>query len=133
LSSPETVVVAAVIEREGRVLICQRGHDGVHPLKWEFPGGKVDAGESPEAALERELQEELAIRASIGAEITHYRYRYDARPPILLVFYRVSDFEGEPDNRVFEQIRWEELGNLTAYDFLEGDVTFVGKLVRGEC
>ena len=55
-----TTVVAGILERDGRILICQRKADQAHPLKWEFPGGKVEAGEEPEAALQRELNEELA-------------------------------------------------------------------------
>lgn len=61
-----TVVVAAIIERGGLVLVCRRREDGAHPLKWEFPGGKVELGESPEDALRRELREELGIAAEIG-------------------------------------------------------------------
>ncbi|HME05992.1 MAG TPA: NUDIX domain-containing protein, partial [Bryobacteraceae bacterium] len=71
-----TVVVAAVIERDNRILIAQRRAGGAHALKWEFPGGKVNAGETPEDALQRELAEELAIRATIGPEILHYEYAY---------------------------------------------------------
>jgi 8-oxo-dGTP diphosphatase len=120
-----TTVVAAVIEREGRVLVGQRKPGGQHPLKWEFPGGKVEAGEAPEAALVRELSEELGIRARIEGEITRYEFQYAGRPRILLIFYGVVDFDGEPRNLDFEQLRWvarEELGQL---DFLEGDVDFV--------
>jgi mutator protein MutT len=120
-----TTVVAALIEREGRLLIAQRRPDGQHPLKWEFPGGKVEPEEAPEAALARELEEELKIQARIGREITRYEYQYSGRPPILLIFYRVVDFEGEPCNLVFEQIRWESPQRLGEYDFLEGDADFI--------
>jgi 8-oxo-dGTP diphosphatase len=120
-----TTVVAALIEREGRLLIAQRRPDGQHPLKWEFPGGKVEPEETPEAALARELEEELTIRARIGREITRYEYQYPGRPPILLIFYRAADFEGEPCNLVFEQIRWESPQRLGEYDFLEGDADFI--------
>lgn len=123
-----TTVVAAVIEREGRILIGQRKNAGHHPLKWEFPGGKVEPGETPEAATIRELQEELAIRARVDQEIMRYEYQYPSRPPILLIFYRVVDFAGEPENRDFEQIRWELPGRLTSYDFLEGDAEFIRSL-----
>ena len=123
-----TTVVAAVIERGGRVLIGQRKNIGHHPLKWEFPGGKVEPGETPEAATVRELAEELAIRAKLGAEIMRYQYQYPGRPPILLIFYRVVDFEGEPQNLDFEQIRWELPARLAAYDFLEGDAEFIRSL-----
>jgi 8-oxo-dGTP diphosphatase len=120
-----TTVVAALIEREGRLLIAQRRPDGQHPLKWEFPGGKVEPEETPEAALARELEEELTIRARIGREITRYEYQYPGLPPILLIFYRVANFEGEPCNLVFEQIRWESPQRLGEYDFLEGDADFI--------
>lgn len=126
-----TTVVAAVIEREGRVLIGQRKPSGRHALKWEFPGGKVEPGEAPEAALIRELGEELAIRARIGGEITRYEYQYPGRARILLIFYRVTEFEGEPRNLDFQQLQWVGRGRLAEYDFLEGDAEFL-RMFAGE-
>ena len=120
-----TTVVAAVIEREGRVLIGQRKPSGQHALKWEFPGGKVEPAETPEAALIRELGEELAIHARIDREIMRYEYQYPGRSRILLIFYRVLDFEGEPQNLDFEQIQWALPERLGDYDFLEGDADFI--------
>jgi 8-oxo-dGTP diphosphatase len=120
-------VVAAVIERDGRILICQR-KEGRHALKWEFPGGKVEPGESSSAALARELQEELHIEAAIGPLLHTETVRYSNGPPIHLEFYRVTEFSGEPVNVEFERILWEERSNLTAYDFLDGDISFVKKL-----
>jgi 8-oxo-dGTP diphosphatase len=123
-----TNVVAAIIERNGEILICQRRQDHAHPLKWEFPGGKVEPGELPTDALRRELDEELAIEAVIGPEVTRYEFSYPGKQAILLIFYRVSEFTGEPRNRVFAQIRWETPARLRDYDFLEGDVDFVRTL-----
>jgi len=123
-----TTVVAAIIERDGRILICRRRADGAHPLKWEFPGGKVEPGEQPVDALRRELLEELAIAANIGTEVTRYEYTYPGSKPILLIFYRVTEFSGEPHNRVFHEIAWDEPVRLCAYDFLDGDVEFVRTL-----
>jgi 8-oxo-dGTP diphosphatase len=120
-------VAAAVIERDGRVLICQR-KGGRHALKWEFPGGKVEAGETPQIALARELREELALDARIGDEIHRHQVRYGNGPLISLTFYRVTEFSGEPENLQFAQIVWEERRKLPEYDFLEGDVAFVRQL-----
>ncbi len=120
-----TTVVAAVIERDGHVLIAQRKRTGQHPLKWEFPGGKVEPGEAPDAAVVRELEEELAIHAQVEREITRYEYQYPGRSPILLVFYRVTEFAGEPKNLDFEQIAWALRESLRDYDFLEGDTEFI--------
>ena len=120
-----TTVVAAIIERDGWVLICQRKAGQRHALQWEFPGGKLEPGESLQAALKRELEEELAIRAAIGSEVTRYEYRYPGRDPILLVFYRVRDFEDEPVNIVFEKIVWEKPDRLRDYDFVDGDLDFI--------
>jgi 8-oxo-dGTP diphosphatase len=122
-----TTVVAAVIERDGRILIAQRDAASWHPLKWEFPGGKVEPDETAEEAVIRELQEELAIQARIHGEITRYEYQYPGRLPILLIFYRIVDFTGEPQNLQFEQIRWESPERLHEYDFLEGDKEFLLK------
>ena len=121
-------VVAAVIERDGRVLICQRKRGGRHALKWEFPGGKVELGEDSRDALVRELREELGIEARIGEEIDCHEVRYGDGPPIRLRFYRVTEFTGEPANLEFERIAWERKANLLGHDFLEGDVEFVRRL-----
>jgi 8-oxo-dGTP diphosphatase len=123
--SSAILVVAAVIQREGNILICQRQRGGRHELKWEFPGGKVEAGEMPEAALARELREELAIEAVIGKLLAQYEVQYGDGPLIHLLFYRVNEFAGEPVNLEFEQIAWVSPGRLDSYDFLEGDLPFL--------
>lgn len=126
-----TQVVAAIIQRDGRILICQRKAGGAHSLKWEFPGGKVEPGEEPAAALARELREELAITARIGPEITRYEYTYPGKKPILLIFFSVTEFAGEPENLVFEQIRWEPAAAFHSFDFLEGDTEINQRLAAG--
>jgi 8-oxo-dGTP diphosphatase len=118
-------VVAAILERDGRILICRRTLDQSHPLKWEFPGGKVEAGETPAAALTRELEEELGITGSVCEEMTRYEYAYPGKNPILLIFLRVTRFAGEPRNRIFHEIRWEPVECLGSFDFLEGDRRFL--------
>jgi 8-oxo-dGTP diphosphatase len=118
-------VVAAVIERGGRILIGQRKPGGRHALKWEFPGGKVEPGEDGRAGLARELHEELGIDAEIGDEIEAYNFRYGNGPETHLRFFRVTQFQGEPRNLDFAQIVWEQPARLPDYDFLEGDVDFV--------
>lgn len=123
-----TTVVAAIIERGGRILIGQRKNAGYHPLKWEFPGGKVEPGETPEAALIRELREELGIEARIDRRLLQYEFQYPQRSRILLIFYRVEDFDGDLVNLDFEEIRWEQAERLGAYDFLEGDADFIARL-----
>jgi len=118
------------MRRGGRILICRRTAVQAHALKWEFPGGKVEEGESPPQALGRELQEELDVRAGIGDEVERYEFTYAGKSPILLIFYAVSDFAGEPRNCVFEEIRWVAPCELTHFDFLEGDVEFVKRLAK---
>jgi len=123
-----TTVVAAVIERDGQVLIGQRPAGKRHALKWEFPGGKVEPGESAQDALRRELEEELAIQAVIGDSITEYEYAYPGRKPIRLIFFAVGEFTGNIENRVFQEVVWEARERLPSYDFLEGDLDFVRAL-----
>lgn len=123
-----TTVVAALIECEGRLLICRRRDTDPHPLKWEFPGGKTEPGETLPDALRRELREELEIEAQIGPEVTRYEFAYAGKEPILLVFFAVTKFSGEMRNRVFQEIVWEARAALPSYDFLEGDVAFVKRL-----
>jgi len=124
------IVVAAVIERDGRVLVGQRMSGKWHGLKWEFPGGKVEPDEAPAAALGRELTEELGISAEIGESIADYEYQYPGRSPIRLIFFAVTRFAGEIQNREYHDLRWEKRERLPEYDFLEGDVDFVRSLAR---
>src|SRR5258708_8105224 len=101
-------VVTAVIERaDRRLLICQRRHDDSSPLKWEFPGGKVEPGESLEQALARELEEELGIQGAAGELITRYSFAYPGKDPIELIFFRVRHFSGDPQNLIFHDLRWQ--------------------------
>jgi len=111
--------------RDGRILICRRRADQAHPLKWEFPGGKVEGGESPEDALRRELQEELGIEAALPSEMIRYTFAYPGKSPILLIFLLVAAWDGEVENRIFETMIWETPDRLRAYDFLEGDIPFL--------
>jgi 8-oxo-dGTP diphosphatase len=118
-------VVAGIFERDGRILICRRTARQSHPLKWEFPGGKVETGETPHQALVRELEEELAVTGVEGQEITRYQFAYPGKNPILLIFFRVTAFAGEPRNLIFHEMRWEPRENLAAFDFIEGDRDFL--------
>ena len=124
-------VVAAVMMRDGKILIAQRERGGRHPLKWEFPGGKVEPGETPQAALARELREELDVDAAIGEEMDSYEVAYPGGFRASLRFFRVTNFKREPRNLQFEQIVWEAPERLPDYDFLEGDLSFVAKVARG--
>jgi 8-oxo-dGTP diphosphatase len=132
MARPVIKVVAAVIERNGQILVGQRRKSDSHGLKWEFPGGKVERGEAPAAALARELEEELGIQARVGREIVRYAHEYPKRATILLMFYSVREFSGEPQSLAFERIVWECPEKLPDYDFLDGDVDFVRRLAAGQ-
>ncbi|MGH9582562.1 MAG: (deoxy)nucleoside triphosphate pyrophosphohydrolase [Bryobacteraceae bacterium] len=128
----QLLVSAAVIYRGGNVLVGQRRRNGRHALKWEFPGGKVERGESPPQALVRELREELHIEAAIGAELARYHYEYPSGSRVDLLFFHVGKFAGDPAPRAFEQIGWMRPDALLSMDFLEGDIDFIHRLAQGE-
>jgi mutator protein MutT len=122
-------VVAGLIYKDGRLLVCQRRADGAFPLKWEFPGGKVEKGETDVDALKRELREELAIEVCGAGFAFQHDHSYPDGPTVSLGFYHVFEFTGEVKNLVFEQISWSKLANLSQFDFLEGDRPVIQKLL----
>lgn len=125
-------VVAALILRGDEVLVCQRRPDQPMSLKWEFPGGKIESGESPEQALRRELDEELGIRANIGALISHIRHNYRNGGAVDLQFFAVHSFEGQLTNRIFHDLRFTPLSTLPQFDFLAADQTLIQDLAAGK-
>ena len=125
-------VVAAIIVRENTVLICQRAEGQAMPLKWEFPGGKVERGEDLKDALRRELEEELGIDAVIGRKIAAIQHTYAGGNGIELYFYRVDHFKNEIQNRIFHDVRWVNRKELATYDFLEADTALVKDLSAGK-
>jgi 8-oxo-dGTP diphosphatase len=126
------LVVAALILRGDEVLICQRRPDQPLGLKWEFPGGKMEPGESTEQALRRELQEELGIDAIIGTRIAHIRHNYRSGGAVDLQFFVVHEYAGQITNIIFQDVRWCPLRNLPQYDFLTADRNLVRDLAAGK-
>jgi 8-oxo-dGTP diphosphatase len=125
-------VVAALILKNGKVLVCQRTRHQSMPLKWEFPGGKIEDGEQPRDALRRELEEELGIDAQIGEEVARIRHDYKNGGAVELRFYVVNEYAGEMENRIFRDVRWAKRSELPSYDFLEADVELVKDLATGK-
>jgi 8-oxo-dGTP diphosphatase len=125
-------VVAALILKNGKVLVCQRTRHQSMPLKWEFPGGKIEDGEQPRDALRRELEEELGIDALIGEEVARIRHDYKNGGAVELRFYVVNEYTGEMENRIFRDMRWAKRSELPSYDFLEADLELVRDLATGK-
>jgi 8-oxo-dGTP diphosphatase len=125
-------VVAALILRDNEILICQRAEGQAMPLKWEFPGGKVEPNEDLKDALHRELEEELGIDAVIGRKIVTIQHTYASGAALELYFFRVDEFKHEIENRIFHDVRWVHRKDLPTYDFLEADIRLVKDLSAGK-
>ncbi len=126
------LVTAGILTDAERVLICQRKAQDRFGLKWEFPGGTVEAGETPAACLRRELAEELGIEAEIGPEVHRTDYRYPNGFTVRLLFFKVFRYVGVPENREFERFVWARPDELPGFDFLDADKEVVDLLARGE-
>lgn len=127
-------VVAAVIERgDRRLLIGQRRRGDTSPLKWEFPGGKVEQGETPENALARELKEELGATLEKCIPIGRVVHRYAETPDQLeILFFAAAIADDELKPRPFEQIAWVLPKELGDYDFLAANAGLVANLATGK-
>jgi 8-oxo-dGTP diphosphatase len=125
-------VVAALIVQNGKLLVCQRTRHQTMPLKWEFPGGKIEEGEQPRDALRRELDEELGIQATIGDELARIQHEYPNGGMVELRFYVVRQYQGKLENLIFRDMRWSDPKDLPKFDFLEADLTLVNDLAAGK-
>lgn len=131
------VVAALILRGEGasrEIFICQRRADQPMGLKWEFPGGKIEPGETSVEALARELSEELGIDATIGERITSVRHTYRNGGAIDIEFFLVRDYRGELTNNIsiFEQMLWSSVVRLPDYDFLAADLNLIRDLADGK-
>lgn len=127
-ATPIVVVVAAVVERDGRFLLTQRLKGSHLAGHWEFPGGKCEAGETLEAALQRELHEELAVGATIGERLLVTRHAYPERV-VELHFYHAS-IEEEPTPQMGQQMRWATRDDLQTLPFPAADADLIALLRR---
>ena len=125
-------VVAALILRDGKMLICQRTRHQPLPLKWEFPGGKIEEGEQPRDALRRELEEEIGIDARIGNEVARLQHSYKNGGAVELRFFDVPEYTGEIENRIFNDVQWIDRSRLPEFDFLDADLELVKDLAAGK-
>ncbi|HET7788096.1 MAG TPA: (deoxy)nucleoside triphosphate pyrophosphohydrolase [Myxococcales bacterium] len=124
------LVVAAVIERAGKVLVSLRRPQGERASLWEFPGGKVEAGEGERAALARELREELGVRASIGEEYARVEHIYPDLQVELALYRCVLHAGEEPRPLACEQVRWVLRRDLPGLPFCEADVPILTRLAE---
>jgi len=125
-------VVASLILQNGKLLVCQRTRHQTMPLKWEFPGGKIEEGEQPRDALRRELEEELGILATVGDEVARIQHEYPNGGMVELRFFVVREYRGELENRIFRDVQWAKATDLPKFDFLEADLTLVNNLATGK-
>ncbi|MBM7582557.1 8-oxo-dGTP diphosphatase [Caldicoprobacter guelmensis] len=126
-----TTVIAAIIMQDDKVLIAQRAEGQKLAGKWEFPGGKIEEGETPEECLKREIKEELNLDIEVGEFFGENVYPYEAGP-IRLVAYKARLLGGQCRLRVHSRVAWVKLHDLADYDFAPADIPFVDKL-RGMC
>ena len=126
-------VVAGLILQNDKLLICQRSNLKDHPLKWEFPGGKVKKDETNEEALIREINEELSILITNYYELMNYNFYYkDLSKTVFIKFYLVQNFSGKILNSVHNQLKWIEIKDIHEYDFLEGDYKIIDYISSNE-
>ena len=123
------LVVAAVILRKDEVLVTRRPRGGHMAGKWEFPGGKIEKGETPREALRREIREELGCRIAVGRRILRVNYRYPGKF-VRLDFFRCGILEGEPHGREGQRVRWVKRPDLRKLDFPPADREILEHLSR---
>lgn len=113
--------MGGIIVDENKILIAQRSNQKDHPLKWEFPGGKIQENENPIEALKREIKEELSIDIKKSKFLLDYQYDYQDIKKIHLYFYKIDEYVGKVKNIEHNQLLWIQCNHLKKLDFLDGD------------
>ena len=124
-------VVAGIIINQNKILIGKRKDKDIGGGKWEFPGGKIEIGETISKALERELYEELGISAKIGKELMNYEHMFKTTI-YNITFMEITDYEGEIRNNAHSEIKWVKFSKLPEYDFISGDDRFIQSLLKSK-
>ena len=124
-------VVAGIIINQNKILIGKRKDKDIGGGKWEFPGGKIEIGETNSEALERELYEELGISVKIGKELMNYEHVFKTTI-YNITFMEIIDYEGEICNNAHSEIKWVKFSNLPEYDFISGDDRFIQSLIKSK-
>jgi len=120
-------VTAAIIEKDGKLLIAKRAKGRHMENKWEFPGGKIEDGESPEECLRRELQEELGITTAIKNFIAESVFDYGDKT-IRLLGYKAEYISGDFKLTAHDEIKWVSVEKLNEFDFAEADIPLIKKI-----
>ncbi|WP_019933096.1 8-oxo-dGTP diphosphatase MutT [Oceanimonas smirnovii] len=121
------VAVGVIENAAGEIFVCRRGESQHQAFKWEFPGGKVEAGETVPQALARELEEEIGIRVTVCEPLMRIEHDYGDKQ-VTLDIRRVTAFTGEPHGREGQPSRWVPVGELHSYDFPAANSPIVEKL-----
>ena len=124
-------VVAGIIINQNKILIGKRKDKDIGGGKWEFPGGKIEVGETNSEALERELYEELGISVKIGKELMNYEHVFKTTI-YNISFMEIIDYEGEIRNNAHSKIKWVKFSNLLEYDFISGDDRFIQSFLKSK-
>ena len=124
-------VTGALIQKNDKYLIGRRGPNEKSPGLWEFPGGKIEKGETPIQCIKRELKEELNINAEIGDLVTKYSYDY-SNVSYLLYFFKVKSYEGDFKIIVHDKLEWVSLNDFHKYDFLQGDTPLINQMLLND-
>ena len=124
-------VVAGIIINQNKILIGKRKDKDIGGGKWEFPGGKIEIGETNSEALERELYEELGISVKIGKELMNYEHMFKTTI-YNISFMEIIDYDGEIRNNAHSEIKWVKSSNLLEYDFISGDDRFIQSFLKSK-
>ena len=124
-------VVAGIIINQNKILIGKRKDKDIGGGKWEFPGGKIEVGETNSEALERELYEELGISVKIGKELMNYEHMFKTTI-YNISFMEIIDYDGEIRNNAHSEIKWVKFLNLPEYDFISGDDRFIQSFLKSK-